>query len=200
VDLEELFGDLFGGGMGRGPGGDRLAGADQEAELPLSLEEAFVGGRRTISLAGRDYDINIPPGVADGQRIRLAGQGGRGRGNGAPGDLYLVVRILAHPRFRLDGRDISVDLPIAPWEGVLGATVSLPTPGGEAKVAVPPGSSTGRRLRLRGQGMPNPRGAPGDLYADVKVMVPRTVSDRERELFEELSRVSSFNPREGGRR
>ena len=199
VDLEELFGDLFGGGMGRGPGGDRLAGADQEAELPLSLEEAFVGGRRTISLAGRDYDINIPPGVTDGQRIRLAGQGGRGRG-GAPGDLYLVVRILPHPRFRLDGRDIAVDLPISPWEGVLGATVSLPTPGGEVKVAVPPGSSTGRRLRLRGQGMPNPRGAPGDLYAEVKVMVPRTVSDRERQLFEELSRVSSFNPREGGRR
>jgi curved DNA-binding protein len=199
VDLEELFGDLFGGGMGRGPGGDRLAGADQEAELPLSLEEAFVGGRRTISLAGRDYDITIPPGVTDGQRIRLAGQGGRGRG-GAPGDLYLVVRILPHPRFRLDGRDIAVDLPISPWEGVLGATVPLPTPGGEAKVVVPPGSSTGRRLRLRGQGMPNPRGAPGDLYADVKVMVPRTVSDRERELFEELSRVSSFNPREGGRR
>jgi curved DNA-binding protein len=198
VDLEELFGDLFGGGMGRGPG-DRLAGADQEAELPLSLEEAFVGGRRTISLAGRDYDINIPPGVTDGQRIRLAGQGGRGRG-GAPGDLYLVVRILPHPRFRLDGRDIAVDLPISPWEGVLGATVPLPTPGGEAKVAVPPGSSTGRRLRLRGQGMPNPRGAPGDLYADVKVMVPRTVSDRERELFEELSRLSPFNPREGGRR
>jgi curved DNA-binding protein len=199
VDLEELFGDLFGGGMGRGPGGDRLAGADQEAELPLSLEEAFVGGRRTISLAGRDYDINIPPGVTDGQRIRLAGQGGRGRG-GASGDLYLVVRILPHQRFRLDGRDIAVDLPISPWEGVLGATVSLPTPGGEVKVAVPPGSSTGRRLRLRGQGMPNPRGAPGDLYAEVKVMVPRTVSDRERQLFEELSRVSSFNPREGGRR
>jgi curved DNA-binding protein len=110
------------------------------------------------------------------------------------------VRVLPHPRFRLYGRDITVDLPIAPWEGVLGASASVPTPGGEATVSVPAGSSTGRRLRLRGQGMPNPRGSPGDLYAEVKVMVPGTVTDAERELYQELSRVSSFNPREGGSR
>ena len=172
-----------------------MTGADQEAELPLALEEAFQGGRRSIELAGRTYDVTIPPGVTDGQRIRLSGQGGRGRGDGAAGDLYLVVRIRPHPRFRLDGRDITVDLPIAPWEGVLGSSVSVPTPGGTAKVKVPPGSSTGRRLRLRGQGMANPRGSPGDLYAEVKVMVPGTVTDAERELYQELSRVSSFNPR-----
>lgn len=206
VDLEELFGDLFGGGFGAGrmgreaAGAGGLAGADQEAELVLSLEDAFHGGRRTINLAGREYDVSIPPGVVDGQRIRLAGQGGRGRGAGPPGDLYLVVRIAPHRRFRVSGRDITVDLPVSPWEAVLGATVPVETPGGGAKVRVPPGTSTGRRLRLRGQGMPNPRGAPGDFYAEVKIMVPHSPTDRERELFEELSRVSNFDPRTRSRR
>jgi curved DNA-binding protein len=197
IDLEDLFGDLF-GGAGRGAGG--MAGADQEAELELPLEDAFRGGRQSIELAGRRYDVSIPPGVMDGQRIRLAGQGGQGRGSGEAGDLYLIVRILPHPRFRLNGRDITTDLPIAPWEGVLGATVSVPLPVGSAEVKVPPGSSTGRRLRLRGQGMPNPRGTPGDLYVEVKVAVPRTVTDAERDLYRELSKVSSFNPREGAQR
>ena len=138
--------------------------------------------------------------MVDGQRVRLGGQGGRGRGGGPPGDLYLVVRILPHRQYRLSGRDITVDLPVAAWEGALGATVPVDTPGGRAQVRVPPGSSTGRRLRLRGQGMPHPRGTPGDLFAEVKVMVPGTVTDAERELYQELSRVSSFNPREGGSR
>ena len=199
VDLEDLFGDLF--GRRGGVGAEGLAGADQEAELPLSFEDAFRGGRRTLNVAGRDYEVNIPPGVTDGSRIRLAGQGGgRGRAHGPPGDLYLVVRVLPDTRFRLDGRDITVDLPVAPWEGALGASVRVPTPAGAVTVSVPAGTSTGRRLRLRGQGMPNPRGQPGDLYAEVKIMVPSTLSDAERELYQELSRVSSFNPREGGQR
>jgi curved DNA-binding protein len=139
--------------------------------------------------------VTIPPGVTDGKRIRLAGEGGRGMGNGEPGDLYLVVRLQPHPRFRVEGRDITVDLPLAPWEAALGATVPVATPGGETKVTVPAGSSTGRRLRLRGEGMPGPGGKPGDLYAVIKIMVPPRLTDRERELFSELASVSTFDPR-----
>ncbi|HZA09682.1 DnaJ C-terminal domain-containing protein [Mycobacterium sp.] len=191
VNIEDLFGDLFTGGGGFGP----IAGADQEAQLELTLEEAYRGGRRQIQLDGRRYTVNIPRGVIDGQRIRLAGEGGRGNGDGAAGDLYLVVRIKPHPRFRLDGRDITTDLAVSPWEAVLGATVAVRTPGGEAKVKVPPGSSTGRRLRLRGEGMPNPRGGAGDLYAEIKIMVPAKPTARERELFEQLAAESTFDPR-----
>jgi curved DNA-binding protein len=197
VDIEDLLGGMF-GGRGRGRAGP-VAGADQEAELPLSVEEAYRGGRREITLNGPDgprtYTVTIPPGVTDGRRIRLAGEGGRGMGNGPAGDLYLVVRLLPHPRYRVEGKDITVDLPVSPWEAALGATVPLLTPGGETKVTVPPGSSTGRRLRLRGEGMPDPRGKPGDLYAVVKIMVPRQLTDRERELFSELASVSTFDPR-----
>ncbi|MEU6686804.1 J domain-containing protein [Streptomyces sp. NPDC046832] len=197
IDIEDLFGSLF--GAGGAPGG--VPGADQEAELPLTVEEAYRGGRRTVTLAGptgqpRRYEVDVPPGVTDGQRIRLAGEGGRGSGDAAAGDLYLRVRIQPHPRFRLDGRDVYTQLPVTPWEAALGATVPVPTPGGgTAKVTVPAGSSSGRRLRLRGEGMPNPRGADGNLYAELRVMVPPKLSDRERELFEELAATSSYDPR-----
>jgi curved DNA-binding protein len=194
IDLEDLLGGMFGRGRA-GP----VNGADQEAELPLSVEEAYLGGRRQVTLDGptgpRQYTVTIPRGVTDGQRIRLAGEGGRGRGSGPPGDLYLMVRILPHPRYRVEGRDIVVDLPLAPWEAALGATVPLTTPGGETKVTVPPGTSTGRRLRLRGEGMPNPKSRPGDLYTEVKIMVPLRLTPRERELFTALAQESEFDPR-----
>lgn len=199
IDLDDLFGDLFGGPAGARRSWTDAVGADREAELTLSVEEAYRGGRRTVTLQGpageRSYDVDIPPGVVDGQRIRLAGQGGPGRGAGGAGDLYLVVRIAPHRRYRLDGRDVIVDLPISPWEGVLGGEVPVDGPGGRSTVTVPPGSSTGRRLRLRGQGMPNPKGRPGDLYAVISVMVPSRPAPRERELFEELAKVSTFDPR-----
>ncbi|WP_155370135.1 DnaJ C-terminal domain-containing protein [Catellatospora vulcania] len=200
VDLEDLLGGMFrGGGRGAGRATGPIAGADQEAELPLSVEEAYQGGKRSITLSGaqgeRSYDVNIPAGVTDGQRIRLAGQGGKGRGNGPPGDLYLVVRLEPHQRYRLDGRHIHVPLPVSPSEAALGATVPLTTPGGETKVTVPPGTSSGKRLRLRGQGMPHHRGEHGDLYAEVRIMVPRSLSDRERELYEQLAEESTFDPR-----
>jgi curved DNA-binding protein len=201
VDIEDLLGGMFGGGRGRGRAGP-VNGADQEAELPLTVEEAYRGGRRQITLGGPDgprtYTVTIPPGVTDAKRIRLSGEGGRGMGGGQAGDLYLVVRLLPHPRLRVEGKDIVVDLPLAPWEGALGAEVPVATPGGEAKVTVPPGTSTGRRLRLRGEGMPDPRGQPGDLYAEVKIMVPSRLTDRERELFSELAAASTFDPRRPG--
>jgi curved DNA-binding protein len=199
VDLEDLLGGLFGGRAGRGWG--PIPGADQTAEIEISIEEAYHGARKTVSLAGpdgtRNLQVTIPPGVTDGQRIRLSGQGGRGSDGAQPGDLYLVVRIAPHRNYRLDGRDLHADLRLAPWEAALGTSVALATPGGEAKVKVPPGTSSGRRLRLRGRGLPNPRGKPGDLLAEAKIVVPAKLSEPERELFEQLAGASDFDPRRG---
>ncbi|MFC4070486.1 DnaJ C-terminal domain-containing protein [Actinoplanes subglobosus] len=197
IDLESLFGGMF---SGRGAGGfGPVPGADQEAELEVSVEEAYAGGRRTVTLSGpngsRTLEVTIPPGVTDGRRIRLSGQGGRGSDGATAGDLYFVVRLAPHPRYRVDGRDITVTLPLAPWEAALGASVAVDTPGGEGKVRVPRGTSSGRRLRLKGRGLPDPRGRPGDLYAEVRIMVPAEPSDEERRLFEQLAAVSTFDPR-----
>jgi curved DNA-binding protein len=201
-DLEDLFGDLLGRGTGRGrrrAGWGPVQGADQEAELTLTVEDAYRGGRRSLTLSGpagpRSFDVNIPAGVVDGQRIRLAGQGASGSGGAPPGDLYLVVRIAPHPRYRVDGHDLYVDLPLSPWEAALGASVGLETPGGDATLKVPPGTSSGRRLRLKGRGLPNPRGQPGDLYAEAKILVPPRLTPEERRLFEELAGTSKFDPR-----
>lgn len=195
VDLEDLLGGMFGGQRGWGP----IPGADQEAVINLSVEDAYRGGPRTITLSGpsgtRSYDVNIPAGVVDGQRIRLAGQGGHGSEGASAGDLYLAVRLAPDPRFRIDGRDVTTTLAVAAWEAALGASVTVQTPTGDKKLTVPPGTSSGRRLRLRGQGIPNPRGQAGDFYAEVRVMVPRTMSDDERRLFEQLAAASTFNPR-----
>jgi curved DNA-binding protein len=197
IDLEDLLGEAFGGRGRRGWG--PMAGADQEAEITLSVEDAYRGGRRSITLTGpdgpRSLQVDIPRGVTDGQRIRLRGQGGRGQGGGPAGDLFLVIRIAPHPRYRLRGRDLYVDLPLAPWEAALGANVAVDTPIREAKVNVPAGTSSGRRLRLRGLGLPNPRGAPGDLYAEASIVVPRTLTDEQRRLFQQLAAASEFDPR-----
>ncbi len=199
IDLEDLLGGLFGGRARRGFG--PVPGADQTAEIEISLEDTYHGARKTISLAGpggmRNLQVTIPPGVTDGQRIRLAGQGGRGSDGARPGDLYLVVRIAPHRQYRLDGRDLHVDLRLAPWEAALGTRVAVPTPGGEATVEVPPATSCGRRLRLAGRGLPNPKGKPGDLLAEARIVVPAKLSQAERELFAQLASVSDFDPRRG---
>ncbi len=197
AEFDDILEGLF-GGRGRRSWGP-IRGADQESEISVTVEEAYTGGRRTLSLAGpsgqRTIDVTIPAGVTDGQRIRLAGQGGHGTGGAEQGDLYLVVRIAPHRRFRVQGRDVYVDLPLAPWEGALGASVPVDTPGGQASVKVPTGTSSGRRLRLRGRGLPNPRGKPGDLFAEAKIMVPTKLTTEERHLFEELAGASKFDPR-----
>jgi curved DNA-binding protein len=203
-DLEDLFGgdgfdSIFGGAFGRrgrGGRGVQMRGSDQEAVIELTLEEAARGGRRRLLLDGSELEVDFPAGVADGQAIRLAGKGSPGLGGGPPGDLLLRVRLLPHPRFRVDGRDLSVDLPVSPAQAAIGATVEVPTLDGRARIKVPPGSSSGRKLRLRGRGLPNPSGPPGDLYAIVKIVVPKKLSPEERELYERLLEVEGKKPRQ----
>ena len=202
IDLDDLLGGLFGsrfGGQGSRRGWGPIPGADQEAEIELTVEEAYRGGRRSITLSSdgtrRSFDVTIPAGVTDGQRIRLAGQGGHGSDGARNGDLYLLVRIASHPRYRLDGRDLYVELRLAPWEAALGMSLALDTPGGEVKVKVPGGTSSGRRIRLAGRGLPNPKGKAGDLYAEARIMVPSRLSRAERRLFEQLAAESNFDPR-----
>jgi curved DNA-binding protein len=217
--FSDFFETLFGGqaqrghsraGRGRRGGGPvwTQAGADQEAAIRIPLEEAFLGATKPITMQmqsvtpegqlavqEKSYEVKVPAGILDGQKIRLAGQGGEGTGGGPRGDLYLKVEIELHPIFRMNGRDLTMDLPIAPWEAVLGAEVQLMTLAGTVTLKVPAGTQSGQKLRLRGRGMPNPRGAPGDLYALISIVVPKEPSGRERELFEELQKVSSFRPR-----
>lgn len=194
--FEGLFGSRRRGGGPSARGGFSLRGGDTEATLELSLEEAARGGRQRIALAdGRDYEVNVPAGVRDGQRIRLAGEGSAGVGGGPPGDMFLRVRIKPHPHFRVDGRDLYTDLRVAPWEAALGATVQVPTLDGTARVRVPAGSSSGRRLRIRGEGLPATNGQTGNLYAVVTIVVPRRLTDEERSLFEQLASASPFDPR-----
>lgn len=196
-DFSDFFGRLFGNGAGMRSSGP-LRGLDREALLELSLEDALAGGRRRLTVEDvRSIDANFPAGVRDGQLIRLAGQGAPGRDGGPPGDLYLRVRLKPHSTFRRQGDDLDVDLPVAPWEAALGATVPVPTLTGTARVKVPEGSSSGRRLRLRGRGLAKQGGGHGDLHAIVKITVPKHLSDEERELFEKLAGASEFDPRKG---
>jgi len=180
-DITDLFGDAFARPT-RAP--------DREAELRLTVEDAYEGGQRTLSFGdGQTTRVNIPAGVTDGQRIRVPSQ------DEYTGDLYLAVRLAPHDRFRVAGRDITVDLPLTPWEAALGTIAAVETPTGEAKVKVPAETSSGRRLRLRGKGMPNPRGQAGDLYAEVRIVLPTDLTDEQRQLFADLAASSTFDPR-----
>lgn len=197
VDLDDLLGGIF-GGRGRTDWGP-MPGSDQEVEAEISVEEAYHGAQRSLTITGlegqRTLDVNIPAGVVDGQRVRLRGQGGRGSGGAESGDLYLIIRIAPHPRYRVSGRDLTGQLALTPWEAALGGAVRVDTPGGPATVNVPPGTSSGRRLRLKGRGLPNRRGDPGDFYAEAQIRVPASLSPEERRLFEELRERSTFDPR-----
>jgi curved DNA-binding protein len=188
-----------GGTWVRAGGTGPRRGADHTVDIEITMEEAYLGGRRRISVSTADgpavREVTFPPGAADGTRIRLAGLGGPGRRGGPDGDLSLMVRLGAHRRYRVEGRDVTVDLPVTPWEAALGATVRLDLPGRSVDVAVPPGSSTGRRLRLPGHGLPNPDGPAGDLHVVLTIVVPDRLSTEERRLFERLARRSTFDPR-----
>jgi curved DNA-binding protein len=139
--------------------------------------------------------VNLPAGVRPGQRIRLAGKGEAGISGGPAGDLFLRVEILPHPRFRLDGKDLHTGLDVAPWEAALGAEIDVPTLTGAVRLKVPAGSSSGRKLRVRGKGFPGGAGEPGDLYAELRIVVPESPSAAEREIYESLRAGSSFQPR-----
>jgi curved DNA-binding protein len=216
--FSDFFEALFGGrGFHEaGAGGGRRGrgqvwsqpGADQEATIRISLEDAFRGGAKPISLQSqtmtpngqlsvqeRRYDVKIPAGILPGQKVRLSGQGGEGMGGGARGDLYLKVEIEPHPVYQLKERDLYMDIAVTPWEAVLGAEIAAQTPSGPITLKIPPGTQGGVKLRLRGKGMPNPKGAAGDLYATVSIKVPTKPGKREQELFEELRKASDFNPR-----
>jgi curved DNA-binding protein len=195
----EFRGDLFEAlfGARAQPAGGPVRGRDREALLELSLEDALAGGRRRLALDGRHVNVNFPAGVRDGQLIRLAGRGAEGLYGGPPGDLFLRVALKPHPHFHRRGdHDLDVDLPITPSQAALGATVTVETPTGSAQIRVPAGSSSGRRLRLRGRGLPRRGGESGDLHAVVKIVVPKTLSDRERELYEQLAESSGPDDKE----
>src|SRR4051794_13528276 len=180
VDFSDLFEGMFGGRRGRRRGGGFPGfSAEQEAVLELALRDAARGGPQRLSLNGRQIEVQIPPGVRDGQVIRVPGE-----------NLLLHVRLRPEKGFRIQGEDIETDVPVAPWEAALGGSVQVRTLDGTARVKVPAGTSCGRRLRLRGAGL----GA-GDLYAVVKIVVPKKLSKKERDLFQQLADESSFDPR-----
>jgi curved DNA-binding protein len=204
----EFGGTGFSQSAGR-TGGDEEAfahqGQDVEADLLVTLEEVLRGSRRKVTLRrpGMDgevertntYQVRIPPGVREGQRIRLAGQGGAGFGGGAAGDLYLRVRLARHPDFSVQASDLYCDLDLAPWEAVLGVQAKIPTLDGPTTLRVPPGTAAGSQLRLRGLGLPREDGTRGDLYAAVRIHTPGSVSAEERALWEQLAGISKFKPR-----
>ena len=206
--FEALFGHARRGGTPWAGPGRALRGEDHHAKVLVSLEDAFRGATRTLTLqeAGLDaagrvvtherrLEVAIPRGIRPGQQIRLAGQGSPGPGGGPPGDLYLEVQFEPHPRWRVDGRDLVLTLPVAPWEAALGATVRVPTPEGTVEMAVPAGSQAGRKLRLKGRGIPGQ--PPGDLYVVLELVLPRAGSERARELYRQMARDLAFDPRAG---
>ncbi len=209
--FEDVFGQMggrpggFSGFSGGGPRARR--GADAEADLDLTLEEACQGGQKSISLqvqeagpdgmprlASKTLSVRIPSGVRQGQRIRLAGQGNPGFSGGAAGDLYLRVNLLPHARFAVEDVNLVHDLPLAPWEAALGATVRVPTLDGALEMRIPAGTGSGQKLRVRGKGLPGPHGR-GDLFVRIMIKVPASVSAEEKELWEKLRAASNFNPR-----
>lgn len=214
ADFSDFFAEFFGrmGGTraaresGGRDGYSRRRGEDHRAKVLLDVEDAFGGATRQISLksprldAGgqlsfgtRSLNVKIPAGVHEGQVIRLAGQGGRAAGGAPAGDLLLEVQFKAHPRFRVDGRDLLLTLPLAPWEAALGADVKVPLPHGEIRVRVPEGVQGGRQLRVRGKGIPGD--PPGDLLLELQVVVPPADTPRARQFYESMARELAFDPR-----
>jgi curved DNA-binding protein len=213
VDFADLFA-RFGarahtgrGGPFAGPAGG-MPGQDFEVPVEISIEDAFRGTTLELQLSMPEYDesghlrrvphtvkARVAPGAVDGQRLRLPGKGGKGFQGGRTGDLYLDISLKPHRLYRPTGHDLYVDLPLAPWEAALGASVQVPTLAGQVNLKVPPGTPSGQKLRLAGRGLPRPRGGAGDLFAVTQVVVPSQLSERERELYGALREASSADPR-----
>ena len=217
-DLGDLGGDgfssffemLFGAGMpGGGPqprsgfaGRTGGRGIDHEARITLPLAEAVQGGKREVTLtdpstgAKRTLRVDIPKGIRPGQKIRLAGQGGTAPGSSKRGDLYLTVELLPHPNFTIEGDNLKTLVPVAPWEAALGGQAAIRTLDGDVTVKIPAGTSSGRKVRLRGKGLPTRDGRRGDLLAEFRIVVPEKLKEKDRRLWQELADRSSFRPRE----
>jgi curved DNA-binding protein len=205
--FSDFFSTLFGGGEQpfAGGGGRRRGGRDQHAAIELDLEEAHRGALRNITLqqaaapgqppTERTLRVTVPAGVTEGQSIRLTGQGEPASGRGRAGDLYLTVHIRPHRNLELDGRDVKLTLPVAPWEAALGATLTVPTLGGPVELRIPAQSQTGSRLRLRGRGLAGD--PPGDQYVMLKVVLPPADTPAARELYERMKQELAFDPRAG---
>jgi len=207
------FSDFFESLFGR-PGrhaqshraGMHAQGQDHHARIMIDLLDAYRGAQRSISLRmpsvdaqgrvttqERMLEVSIPKGVRAGQHLRLVGQGGPGLGQGAAGDLYLEIEFNPHPQFRVDGRDVYMNLPLAPWEAALGASISTPTPDGSVQLTIPAGSAAGRQLRLKGRGIPG--SPPGDLYAVLTIALPPADSEDARKAYRAMAQAFNFNPR-----
>ena len=208
ADFSDFFSSLFGGaGQARGGGRSfRARGEDHHAKIVIDLEDAFHGATRTITLrvpqlddkgrlVMREHSLNVhlPKGIRDGQHIRLSGQGAPGLGGGPSGDLYLEVHFKPHALYRADGRDLYLTLPVTPWEAALGATVRAPTPGGNVEMKIPAGSQSGRKLRLKGRGIPGE--SPGDLYMMLEVVLPAADSEAAKGLYQKMAEELAFDPR-----
>jgi curved DNA-binding protein len=203
----EFFEALFGGAARHARARHAAGrGVDHHARIRIDLLDSYRGAQRRLSLRmpvhdaeGRlqlkdhQVDVQIPRGIRAGQQLRLAGQGGPGHGGGPPGDLFLEVEFAPHPIFRVDGRDLQFDLPLAPWEAALGADVGVPTPEGSVQLVIAPNTPAGRRLRLRGKGLPgNP---PGDLFARVQIALPPKTTPQAESAWRALAQAAAFNPR-----
>lgn len=210
AELADLFASLRAGGLhGRGAGGPQAKdGEDFEVQLMLSLEEAFAGRTVVLDLMMPEYDpqgrmrrvattvrARIPAGATEGQRLRVPGKGGPGIGNGRAGDLYLNIGFAPHSLFRVSDHDVFLDVPVTPWEAVLGASIPIPTLGGEVRLRIPPGTQGGQLLRLPGRGLPRNRHDPGDQFALIQLALPPAASEAERKLYQELAGLSRFDPR-----
>jgi curved DNA-binding protein len=207
------FADLFAGLAARHGAGGRggrafTSGRDFEATVHLTFDQAFHGTEIELDLSVLEFDdkgtarrvprrikVRIPKGVTNGQQLRIPGKGGKGVDGGRDGDLYLDIVVEPHPLYRVDGQDLYLDLPLAPWEAVLGTTVRLPTPAGAVSLKVPAGTRAGQQLRLSGRGLSRDGATAGNLYAIVQIVVPSVVDERERALYRQLAEISNFNPR-----
>ena len=207
MDLTDLFAHLGGAGA-RARAHRPIQGQDFEVSVAITIEEAYEGTHIDLDLNLPEYDeqgrlrrvphafrARVPKGATQGQRLRLAGKGGRGVNGGRNGDLYLNISLRPHALYRASGHDLFLDLPLAPWEAVLGTAVELPTPGGRVRLKVPAGTQAGQHLRLPRRGLPKPGGGEGDLYAIAQIVVPSVTDERERALYQQLADVSAFDPR-----
>lgn len=203
ADFSDIFEDLFGQRAHREGASFRgfaMAGADLEANLPISLREAFTGTRRTVTLtdaAGnpRPIEVRIPAGVRNGERLKVKGKGAPGRGGGPAGDLFFHVHIAPHPVFQRKDADTLVTLPLWPWEAVLGTDVQVPTLSGPVRLKIPPGSQPRQRMRLKGKGLPKRTGGHGDQFVILDIVTPKSPSPEEIRLYEQLAKFDHPDPR-----